>query len=76
METRHSNGWGYLLAALLGAIAGGILVAVATRAIPKMMSQMMPTMMQKMRAQMGECGCSPETCAEMMKGCCEAGSND
>ena len=61
MEKPRSNGWGYILAVLLGAIGGGMLMAVATRAVPRMMSQMMGQMMQQMGERMKENGCSPET---------------
>jgi hypothetical protein len=69
MDKPRSNGWGYLLAALLGAIGGGILIVVATRAIPKMMTQimsqmmpkMMPEMMQKMCEKLKASGRLPDT---------------
>jgi hypothetical protein len=59
MGAMDSHKWGYLVAALVGAIGGGFVVALATRAIPKMMSQKMEGRMQRLMSQMEEGGCDP-----------------
>ena len=59
--------WGYVFAALLGALAGGALVAIAGRMIPKLMEKMMAEFPKRMMAQMRAEGLDPgEMCQRMM----------
>ncbi len=64
---KNSSVWGYVIAALLGALAGGLVVAWATRLIPKMMGKMMADFPRRMMAQMKAEGRDPaEMCQQMM----------
>ena len=59
MNPSNSQGNGYGVAFLLGAVGGGLFVALATKAIPRMMSKMMSGMMQNMMSHMRESGADP-----------------
>ena len=66
MKQEKSLLFGYLLAALLGAIGGGLIVAIATRAVPKIM---METMHQMRECTQGcDCECNSEMCRKIMTG--------
>jgi hypothetical protein len=66
MQQEKSRLFGYLMAALLGAIGGGLIVAIATQAIPKIISGMTHQMRECMQG--CDCGCNSEMCQKMMAG--------
>ncbi len=62
-----STVWGYVIAALAGALVGGVAVAWATRLVPKIMDKMMADFPHRMMARMQAEGRDPaEMCQQMM----------